>query len=207
MDLGRLKKIDLNEFRNIDFNHIGSAPIPVKAALIILIGIAVLAGGYYFNTSHQLTELQRLKQQEQTLKRQFTIKAQRSANLDAYKNQLAEMRRSFGKMLRQLPDKTEIPGLLVDISQAALSNGLQLDLFQPEPEKRKGFYAIKPIKIQAQGTFLEIAHFVSEVASLPRIVTLSNITMKPAGGKSNIILFSATARTYRYLSTEKGIVQ
>jgi type IV pilus assembly protein PilO len=199
MDLSRLREIDLDDLRNLDFNNIGTAPIWVKGLVIAVLMIAILGAGYYFDTSSQRTDLERLQQQEKSLRGQLSIKARRAANLKVYEKQLQEMRTSFGKMLEQLPNKTEIPGLLVDISQTALSSGLAIDTFRPEAEKKQSFYAIKPIQIQARGTYPEIARFVSEIAALPRIVTLGDISLKPAGKKSSQLVMGVTARTYRYL--------
>lgn len=202
-NLDRLKSIDLDDLRSIDFNDIGSAPKPVRAILLVIIFLLVLAGGYYYTISGQLATQQQMQHQEQNLKKQFIFKAKRAANLRAYTSQLKTMRKSFGKLLQQLPNKTEIPGLLVDISQAAISNGLQIELFQPQSEKRKGFYAIKPIHIQATGTYLDIAHFVNQVASLSRIVTLNDIQIHPTGRHSSELKFSAIAKTYRYLPRQQ----
>jgi type IV pilus assembly protein PilO len=199
MDLSRLREIDLDELRNLDFNNIGTAPIWIKGFVIAVLMIVILGAGYYFDTSSQRTDLERLQQQEKTLRGQLSIKARRAANLKVYEKQLKEMRTSFGKMLEQLPNKTEIPGLLVDISQTALSSGLAIDTFRPEAEKKQSFYAIKPIQIQARGTYPEIARFVSEIAALPRIVTLGDISLKPTSKKSNQLVMGVTARTYRYL--------
>lgn len=204
IDLSRLRDIDLDELRNLDFNNIGTAPAWVKAVVIGVLCVAILAGGYYFDTRNQQAELTRLQRTEHDLRGQFKIKARRAANLHVYEKQLKEMRASFGKMLQQLPNKTEIPGLLVDISQTALSSGLAIDLFRPESEKKQGFYSIKPIQIRARGTFPEIAKFVSQIAALPRIVTLGDISLKPVSGKSNELIMSVTARTYRYLSQHGG---
>ncbi len=204
MDLSRLREIDLDELRNLDFNNIGTAPVWVKTLVIAVLMIAILGAGYYFDTSNQRTDLQRLQQQEKSLRSQLSIKARRAANLQVYEKQLQEMRTSFGKMLEQLPNQTEIPGLLVDISQTALSSGLAIDLFRPESEKKQSFYAIKPIQIQARGTYPEIARFVSQIAALPRIVTLGNISLKPVNAKSDQLTMSVTARTYRYLPENGG---
>lgn len=199
--LSRMRELDLDDLRNLDLNDIGAAPGWVKALLLLVLFIAILGAGYYLDISNQIDTLQQLKNREQTLRIQFIGKARRAANLPAYEKQLAEMQHSFGKMLQQLPNKTEIPGLLLDISQTALASGLTIDVFQPEPEKKEGFYAIKPIKIKAEGTYAEIARFVSDVASLPRIVTISDISLEPKG-KSGLLVMSATAQTYRYLSNE-----
>lgn len=204
MNLQSLRELDFNELRQIDLNNIGSAPVWVRNLILAALFIAILAAGYYFDTSAQRMQLQGEQAQEQSLRNDLVFKARRAANLNVYEHQLAEMKRSFGKMLQQLPNKTEIPGLLVDISQTALSSGLEIDLFRPEPEQKKGFYAIKPIQIQAKGTYAEFAHFVSEIAALPRIVTLGNISMKPTGKNSSILTMSVEARTYRYLPNDEN---
>lgn len=204
MNLQSLRELDFNELRQIDLNNIGSAPVWVRNLILAALFIAILAAGYYFDTSAQRMQLQGEQAQEKSLRNELVFKARRAANLNVYEHQLAEMKRSFGKMLQQLPNKTEIPGLLVDISQTALSSGLEIDLFRPEPEQKKGFYAIKPIQIQAKGTYAEFAHFVSEIAALPRIVTLGNISMKPTGKNSSILTMSVEARTYRYLPNDEN---
>jgi type IV pilus assembly protein PilO len=147
--------------------------------------------------------LQKAEADELDLRSQFENKQQRAANLDAYKAQLAEMERSFGAMLRQLPGKTEVPNLLVDISQTGLSAGLQEKLFQPAKEETKGFYAELPIKIRLVGSYHQFGSFVSGIAALPRIVTLHDIEIKPVGtgkdaGYDNLTM-DITAKTYRYI--------
>lgn len=134
---------------------------------------------------------------KQDLKRKFEAKQQKAVNLEAYKAQLEEMQYAFGAMLKQLPSKTEIPSLLVDISETGLSSGLKIDLFEPKDEQKKGFYAEKPINLDVNGAYEELALFSSGVAALPRIVTLHEIVMKPVDG--NKINMKAVAKTYRYL--------
>jgi type IV pilus assembly protein PilO len=150
--------------------------------------------------------LQKAEADELDLKSQFENKQQRAANLDAYKAQLGEMERSFGAMLRQLPGKTEVPNLLVDISQTGLAAGLQEKLFQPAGEQSKGFYAELPIKIRLVGSYHEFGTFVSGIAALPRIVTLHDIQITPvapdkAGGYDTLTM-DVTAKTYRYIEDE-----
>jgi type IV pilus assembly protein PilO len=148
--------------------------------------------------------LQKAEQDELDLRAQFETKQQRAANLEAYKGQLAEMERSFGAMLRQLPGKTEVPNLLVDISQTGLAAGLQEKLFQPGAEKSNGFYAELPIHIRLVGSYHEFGNFVSGIAALPRIVTLHDISISPAdskGGYDNLVM-DVTAKTYRYIEDE-----
>ena len=147
--------------------------------------------------------MKRAQEDEQTLRVTFENKQRKAANYDAYKAQLAQIEQSFGTMLRQLPGETEIPSLIVDISQTGLAAGLQENLFQPQPEKPKDFYAEKPIKIRLSGGYHEIANFVSGIAALPRIVTLHDINIRPddQDGYDRLSL-EVTAQTYRYLDEE-----
>ena len=197
MDLNELKNIDL---RSIDFNNIGTSPLPVRIGAIIILCVAILGAGYYFDTSDQREQLAQVEAKEQELRNIFETKQKKAANLDAYKQQLEEMRRSFGAMLRQLPSKTEIPNLIVDISQTGLASGLEIDLFKPTDEIRKGFYAEKPIQLRVRGGYQELGAFASGVAGLPRIVTLHDVSITPRGG--GILVMEATAKTYRYLDSE-----
>jgi type IV pilus assembly protein PilO len=152
--------------------------------------------------------LQKAEADELDLRSQFESKQQRAANLDAYKAQLGEMERSFGAMLRQLPGKTEVPNLLVDISQTGLGAGLQEKLFQPSGEQSKGFYAELPIKIRLVGTYHEFGTFVSGIAALPRIVTLHDIQITPVAGDKSAgydhLTMDVTAKTYRYIEDDGG---
>jgi type IV pilus assembly protein PilO len=161
-------------------------------------------GWYFFVWDDDRPVLQKAEQDEQDLRVQFESKQQRAANLEAYKLQLGEMERSFGAMLRQLPGKTEVPNLLVDISQTGLAAGLQEKLFQPGAEKSNGFYAELPIHIRLVVSYHEFGSFVSGIAALPRIVTLHDISITPAdskGGYDNLTM-DVTAKTYRYIEDE-----
>lgn len=198
MDLSELKNFDL---ASLDLNNIGTAPVPVRVAVIAILCIAILAAGYWFDTRHQRDELARIEAKEQELRQRFEAKQRMAVNLEAYKAQLEEMRRSFGAMLRQLPSKTEIPNLIVDISQTGLASGLEIDLFRPLSEVRKGFYAEKPIQLKVRGTYEELAEFASGVAALPRIVTLHDISITPDKSGTGLTM-DATAKTYRYLEAE-----
>ena len=172
-----------------------------KGVLIIILIAALIFAGYWFDTKEQLLELERKEAQENELKQTFEIKQRKAANLDAYKAQLAEMERSFGAMLRQLPNKTEVAELLVDVSQTGIASGLEFQLFQPSNEVKKEFYAELPIKIRVVGNYREFGDFVSSLAALPRIVTLHNINL--TRDKSNVLTMDATAKTYRYLEETK----
>ena len=198
MDLSKLNEIDLND---IDFKKIGMAPAPVKAVLIVLVCIVVAAAGYFLDTTKQLDALKKIEFEEHALRNTFSEKQAKAANLDAYKQQLDEMRSSFGALLRQLPNKTEIETLLTDISQTGISSGLEIDFFKPEGLNPKEFYAEYPIKLKVTGRYHEFAEFVSGVAALPRIVTLQGINIEPADPKKGGVKLQmeVTAVTYQYL--------
>lgn len=196
LDFSELKNFDIN---SLDANNLGSAPAAVRFIIIVLIFVGILGAGYYFDTKGQLATLEREERKEAELKRKFEGKARQAANLEAYKAQLEEIRIAFGAMLKQLPSDTEIPSLLRDISETGLSSGLKIDLFEPKGEIKKGFYAEKPIKLDVQGSYEEIAAFVSGVAALPRIVTMHDINLQPGKDSASTISMTATAKTYRYL--------
>jgi type IV pilus assembly protein PilO len=191
----------VEELQSLDINDIGRWPLAFRAAVIVITFIAVTFAGIWFTiVKDKRPQLQAAQQEEQTLRVTFENKQRKAANYDAYKAQLAQIEQSFGTMLRQLPGETEIPSLIVDISQTGLAAGLQEKLFQPQSEIPKDFYAEKPIKIQLSGGYHEMANFVSGVAALPRIVTLHdiNITPEERGVYDNLSL-EVTAQTYRYI--------
>ena len=160
--------------------------------------------GYVWVWQTKSPELQAAQNQEQSLRTEFHNKHAKAVNLDVYKQQLKDIERSFGALLRQLPGKTEVPNLLVDISQTGLAAGLQEQLFQPAPEVKKDFYAELPIKIRLSGGYHQLAQFVSGIAALPRIVTLGNIEIKPVSKDSyEQLVLDLTAKTYRYLDEEE----
>lgn len=195
--------IDLNnftdQFKNLDPENIGNWPILVRGLIVLAVAAAVLVAGYYFDTQKQLETLAREESQEVTLKQNFEKKQAKAANLEAYKAQMKEMEESFGTMLRQLPSKTEVADLLVDITQTGLASGLEFDLFKPLNERPKEFYAELPISVKVAGNYHQLGEFVSGIAALPRIVTLHNIEIKTGQGKGGLLEMSATAKTYRYL--------
>jgi type IV pilus assembly protein PilO len=188
----------LSDLNNLDLKTLGSAPMPVKAGVIAVLCIALAGGGYYFDTQKRLEQLKKAEAAEGELRQTFEIKQQKAANLELYKAQLEEMRRTFGAMLRQLPSETEIPSLIVDISQTGLASGLEIDLFKPGEELRKDFYAEKPIQLKVRGDYHEFGKFASGIAALPRIVTLHNVTLSP-DKEGGLMTMEATAKTYRYL--------
>ncbi len=201
-----LSDITLDDLNNLDINDIkkiGMAPLPVKIGLIAVVCIAVVAAGYFLDTTKQLEELEKTEKEEIALRQTFSQKQAKAANLDAYKQQLAEMEVSFGALLRQLPNKTEIETLLTDISQTGISAGLDINFFKPEGLSPKEFYAEYPIKLKVTGRYHEFAEFVSGVAALPRIVTLRDFTIKPASKDGGVKLeMELTAVTYQYLDED-----
>ncbi len=194
----------IDQLNSLDFNDIGRWPFIFRASFIALIFVLVTGGGiYYITVRDQLPLLERVKQEEQDLRLTFEQKQRKAANIDTYKIQLAKMQQSFGAMLRQLPGKTEVPSLLVDISQTGLASGLDEKLFQPSAEMRKEFYAELPIKIRLTGSYHSLGKFVSGIAALPRIVTLHDIELKPElEGSDDQLVLDVTAKTYRYLDEE-----
>ena len=202
--------MDLSELNELDIENLGGWPLPVKIALIVIVCALVAGGGYWFDTQDQIARLEIVTTEENTLKETLRIKAKKAANLEQLKQQLEEMRVDFKKLSRQLPNKTEVAALLVDISQTGLASGLEFELFKPLGENRQDFYAELPIQIKVKGTYHEFGDFVSGIAALPRIVTLHNILISPASGKkggAEELVMSATAKTYRYLEEEDTVPQ
>jgi type IV pilus assembly protein PilO len=194
----------VEELQSLDVNDVGRWPLAFRVAVIIIVFVVVLGMGiYWFIIEDKAPQLQRVQEEEQTLRVSFENKQKKAANYDAYKAQLTQMEQSFGTMLRQLPGKTEIPSLIVDISQTGLAAGLQEKLFQPQAEVPRDFYAEKPIMISLSGGYHEIANFVSGVAALPRIVTLHDINITPDNQDNfDELTIQVTAKTYRYLEEE-----
>ncbi len=201
----------LDDIKSLDPNDPGRWPLPVRAAFVAVCFL-VLSGVlfYFFVWSDQKPRLDQAAAEEQELRDTFKTKHSKAVNLSVYQQQLADIERSFGALLRQLPGRTEVPNLLVDISQVGVGAGLEEKLFQPTPEIRKDFYAELPIKIRLTGSYHQMGQFVSGIAALPRIVTLDGITIKPASRDSyDFLSFELTAKTYRYLddaevAAEKG---
>jgi len=189
----------LDDLKNLDEDY-GAWPLIVKISVVIIICSALLFAGYWFDTQHQLKDFEKAQKKELELKKEFEFKQRKSANLEAYKTQLAEMRSTFGALLRQLPNSAEIADLLVDISQTGLASGLEFELFQPTAEINREFYAEHPISIRVTGNFHEFGEFTSGIAALPRIVTLHDITIAPIDDAGNLAM-NAVAKTYRYLET------
>ena len=198
-----LKNLDLSE---LDFSNIGNWPTPVKAVLIGIVCVVVLAAGYFLDISNQRQRLARAEAEEQRLRRDFEEKQARAAALDGYKKLLKDIEDQFGTMLRKLPKKAEVENLVDEISQTGLASGVEFVLFKPQPEQVIEFYAEKPILIKVRGNYHQFGRFVSGIAALPRIVTLHNIEIE-RDKKTGQLVMNATAKTYRYLDEEELAAQ
>jgi len=194
----------VEELQSLDANDVGRWPLLFRAAVIVIVFVAVTGLGiYWFIIEDKAPQLERERGVEQELRVTFENKQRKAANYEEYKEQLAQIQQSFGTMLRQLPGETEIPSLIVDISQTGLAAGLQEKLFVPQPEIPRDFYAEKPINIRLTGSYHEIGNFVSGIAALPRIVTLHNINITPEDRESfDNLSMEVTAKTYRYIDEE-----
>jgi len=192
--------INLNE---LDLSDVARWPTAARAVVILFLMGGVIFLGYWFHTKDQLADLDSAVQKEEGLKIIFETKAKQAANLEAYEKQLEEMRESFGAMLRQLPNQTEVADLLVDVSQTGLASGLEFELFQPGSEVPKEFYAELPINIRVIGGYHEFGDFISGVAALPRIVTIHDVKISRAG-KTGLLGMNLTAKTYRYIEDNEA---
>jgi len=187
----------LDDLKNIDINNLGSWPVPIKIGGILVVCAIVLFAGFWFLIQGELEQYSEAQLKEEGLRETYMNKKALAINLPAYKEQMEEMEQTFGSLLRQLPNTTEVPDLLVDITQAGLGRGLEFALFRPEKELPKDFYAEMPISVEVRGTYHELAQFVSDVAALPRIVTFGDIVI--SASKDNKLTMSAKAKTYRYM--------
>jgi type IV pilus assembly protein PilO len=203
----------LNELRDLDFRDIGSAPQSVRYLLLGLLLAVILVVGYFLLVEAKIEQLEAVQNKEISLRAQFEEKQAKAANLEAYEAQLAEMRELLKTMFRQLPSKTEMDKLLVDVSQTALGSGIDVQLFQPNQEGYHDFYAERPISVRMLGEYHQFGEFVSGVASLPRVVilTMHDISLRPAsprdiGGRQNDsrLLLEGTVKTYRYIDEEEA---
>jgi type IV pilus assembly protein PilO len=197
--------MNLSDLNELDINNIASWPLPARIFVVALVFFGVLGAGYWLDIKDQRISLEKVEAKETELRQVFETKAKKAANLAAYEQQLEEMKESFGAMLRQLPNKTEVAELLVDISQTGLASGLEFELFKPQAEVPKEFYAELPISIRVKGDYHEFGNFVSGVAALPRIVTVHDVNIAP--GKSGELTMELLAKTYRYMDDDEGGVQ
>jgi type IV pilus assembly protein PilO len=195
----------IEELQSLDPREPGRWPLGFRiAAVAIWLVVLTIILGWFFVWSNESPVLDQYQQQEQKLRQEFKTKHAQAVNLSVYKQQLADIERSFGALLRQLPGRTEVPNLVVDISQTGLAAGLSQKLFQPGAELKKDFYAELPIRIRFSGSYHQFGQFVSGIAALPRIVTLHDIEIKPDGkaGYDSLTL-DVTAKTYRYLDEDE----
>lgn len=198
----------LDELNNLDLNNLGNASNPIKYGFLAIVFVLIIAAGLYFDTQKQLEQLETVEKKEIELRSEFEVKADQAAKLDLYKDQLAEMQASFQAILRQLPEKTDVESLLVDVSQTGLANGLEIKKFKPSAEEKKGFYAELPIALEVTGTYHDLASFISGVAALPRIVTMHDLKLQrkeatESETPSEKLEMTATAKTYRYLREDE----
>ena len=206
------KKLNLRELRELDLNNIGSWPREAHLMFCGLLALMIVVIAWFVVISGKRDELKQLEAQEADLRSEFEMKQGRAANLEPLKQQLAQMEQQLQQMLRQLPSKTEMPDLIVDISQTALATGIQNDLFQPGPETKQEFYAEKPIMLRMVGTYHQFGAFVSGVASLPRVVimTMHDISLQPKNksnariGPNTPLELAGTVKTYRYLDEDES---
>src|SRR5690348_8666203 len=197
--------------KDLNFNNTGSWPREFKIGFGVLLGLFIFGLLWWWSIQDKRTELQGLERQESDLRAEFETKQGRAANLEPLKLQLAQMEQQLQQMLRQLPSKTEMPDLIVDVSQTALATGISNELFQPGPETPKEFYAEKPISLRMVGTYHQFGAFVSGVASLPRVVilTMHNISLKPTaesakGVPAGTLVLEGTVKTYRYVDEDEA---
>ena len=190
-----------DDFRFLNPNDPGAWPLVPKLTMLFGLFVVLLVAGWWFLWSDQLAELEGKQKEEETLKQQYLDKKKQAVNLDLYIEQLAEIDRSFGALLKQLPNKSEIEALLIEVNQAGLGRGLQFDLFRPGAEQVKDFYAELPIAVKINGGYHDFGAFAADIAKLPRIVTLNNVSIVP--GKDGVLSLDATTKTFRYLDEEE----
>lgn len=197
----------MNELQNVRGDNVGSWPNWFKGAVIAVACVVLLGGLYWKVTTPQLDVLKAAEDTEVAKRSEFEQKQRKAANLDALKQQMEDMKESFGDMLRRLPNKTEVAGLLVDISQQGLGAGLEFELFKPGNERPADFYAELPIQIRVVGDYHEFGTFISGVSDLPRIVTNHDVKIRVKDDKSGLLVMETTAKTYRYLDEEEEAAQ
>ena len=196
----------LDDIRRLDPRDIGSWPVVPKLGALLVLLLLIVFAGYWFDWRNQLEELAKARNKEQELRTSFLDKQKQAVNLEAYRKQLAEIEESFGEMLKQLPNKSEMEALLTDINQAGLGRGLQFELFRPaQRESMSEFYAELPITIKLTGKYHDIGAFASDVSQLSRIVTLNDIALVP--NKEGDVVLDAVAKTFRYLDEAEISVQ
>jgi len=204
----------LADFTNIDFKNTGSLPLPVKVVLLLVLLTILVGAGYWFFWKPALEQLEVSRNKEAQLRKVFLDKKKQAINLDAYRKQLEEVNRTFGEMLKQLPDKSQMAALLTDINQVGLARGLEFELFKPGKEVVGDFYAELPIQIKVLGNYHDLGGFAEDISRLPRIVTLNDVVITkvsvakksrsgPVSEDKSALMLEAVAKTYRYLDAEE----
>lgn len=204
----------LADFNNIDFKNTGSLPLPVKVVLLLVLLTILVGAGYWFFWKPALEQLEMSRNKETQLRKVFLEKKKQAINLDAYRKQLEEVDRTFGEMLKQLPDKSQMAALLTDINQVGLARGLEFELFKPGKEVVGDFYAELPIQIKVLGNYHDLGGFAEDISRLPRIVTLNDVVITkvsaakksrsgPVSEDKSALMLEAVAKTYRYLDAEE----
>lgn len=195
----------LEDFNNIDLQNVGSLPLSIKAVLLGALGLVLIGLGYWFMWSPALEELDQSIEKEKELRTVFLAKKSQAIKIDAYRQQMVEIEKTFGALLKQLPDKSEMDGLLTDVNQAGLGRGLEFELFKPGQETVAEFYAEMPIQIKVLGSYHDLGAFATDVSKLPRIVTLNNLSVQPLNkeAKDGRLVLEAVAKTYRYLDSSE----
>ncbi|MDP3585208.1 MAG: type 4a pilus biogenesis protein PilO [Thiobacillus sp.] len=195
----------LDELNKLDLKTLADWPLPTKLVALVVLFVAIVAAGWWFDWRGGMETLDASKQKETELRSVFATKKNQAVNLEAYTKQLADIEQAFGALLKQLPNKQEMDALITDVNQAGLGRGLQFDLFRPDAEAVTEFYAETPITVKVTGGYHDIAAFVSDVSKLSRIVTLQNISLAPA--KEGVLNMDAVVKTYRYLDDEEVIAR
>ncbi len=190
--------MDINDLKSLDLKDIARAPAPVKAVVLAVLFLAIVGLGYYLDWSDGMSEVDRLRAEEASLREVYAQKKRQAIHYEAYKKRLEDIEKSLAALLRQLPNKSEMDALLTDINQVGVGRGLEFELFRPGAEAPADFYATLPVTIKVKGEYHDMAGFVSDVAQLPRIVTLHDVSLTPVAEGGGLVM-DATVRTYRYL--------
>ena len=201
----------LEDFNNIDIKNAGNLPLPVKGVLLLVLLVMMLGAGYWFVWSPASEDLDKARDKESELRKVFLDKKLQSINLEAYKEQMVEIERTFGALLKQLPDKSQMDALLTDINQAGLARGLEFELFKPGKEVIGDFYAEMPVQIKVVGNYHDLGAFATDVSKLSRIVTLNDLKVAPVTAKgsnnepadTSRLVMETVAKTYRYLDASE----
>ena len=199
--------MNIDDFNNIDLKNAGSLPTPVKLVLLSILGLLLLAAGYFLLWRPAMEAYDQAEAKEQVLRQTFLDKKSQAVKIEAYREQMLDIEKTFGALLKQLPDRSEMDGLLTDINQAGLGRGIEFELFKPGQEIVSDFYAEMPIKIKILGSYHDIGAFATDVSRLSRIVTLNDMSIMPVNkdikGGGGMLVLEAVAKTYRYLDASE----